>query len=162
MGPGSLPGIAQLNARRGSTRHRHRDEQHRSRPLDLPTLNAEELRGAGTIEQHAEIGDVAKRADLLALNIDRADDLVERPVGKAWRLADRRIVHLGPQRLEALPLRHAPAGVAGALRVGARDIDMDAADLERVRGIKRQDPAVGRFQLRVDHAGKSEQGYDQQ
>ena len=108
--PRPLPGIAKLDGRRGPGRDGDRDQQHRDRTLDLAALDAEERGGARAVEQHAKVGDVAVGADFLALDVDRADDLVERAVGQVRRLADRRIVHLRPERLEALALGKTPAG----------------------------------------------------
>ena len=71
-------------------------------------------------------------------------------------------MHLGPERPEALPLGDAPAGKARRLRVGAADIDVDSADLERARAVERQDAAVAALELGVDAAPKSEDGKQQQ
>src|SRR5439155_5505713 len=90
-------------------------------------------------------------------------DLVERAVGKVRCLVDRRIVHLRPQRLEALALGDAPAGKARALRVCAADINVNPADLKRVRAVERQDAAVRRPELRIQrtgHAGGGDEQHD--
>ena len=50
---------------------------------------------------------------------------------KVGRFADRPLVLLGPQRLEAFALGDPPAGVARGIGVLAADIDLDAGDLER-------------------------------
>ena len=125
--PRPLPGVLELNRGCGSARDHHRDKQHRRRPLDLTAFSAKELCGSGAIEKHSEIGDVAVRTDLLALDDDRTHDLVQRAVGEVWGLVDRQLVHLGPQGTEALPLRDPPSPEARGLRVGTADIDVDAA-----------------------------------
>lgn len=82
---------------------------------DLRPFGAKERRRPRAVELEIEVGDVAVGPDLLAVDVDRADDLVERPVGEVGRLVDGGIVHLGPKRAEALPLRHPPAGEARRL-----------------------------------------------
>src|SRR5579884_1045745 len=95
-------------------------------------LDAEERRRKVAIELDSEIGDVPVRPDQVVLDIDRADDLVERRIGQVRRLADRSVVHLRPEHFEALPLGYPPSGEARALSVRAADIDMDARNLERI------------------------------
>ena len=96
------------------------------------------------------------------LDIDRADDLIERPVRQVRRLVDGRAVHLRPQGAEALALRDPPAGKARALRVRAADVDVDPADLERPRAVERQDSAVGGLELCGDHRRQPESGEQEQ
>src|SRR4029453_11118275 len=74
--PRALPRIAELHARLGARCHDDWSQKHRHRTPHLPVLNAKELRRPSTIEEHAEIGDVAVWPDLLALDVDRANDLV--------------------------------------------------------------------------------------
>ena len=71
-------------------------------------------------------------------------------------------MHLGQECAEALPLGDAPAGKARRKRVGAADVDMDSADLERARAVDGQDPAIAALQLAVKHSRKSEDGNQQQ
>ena len=136
--PRPLPGIAQLDAGRGSARDHHRDQQHRHRALDLTAFDAEELRGAGAVEQHAEIGDVAIGPDLLALDVDRADDLVERAVGQVRGLVDRRLCILAHSARKPCRCAMRQPAIARGLRVGAADVDVDAGDLQRARAIDRE------------------------
>src|SRR5207302_4407216 len=106
----------------------------------------------------SQVCDIAVGADLLALDVDRAYDLVERSVRQVRGLRDRQIVHLGPKRAEALPLGDPPAGKARRLRVGPADVDVDSADLERARAVYGQDSAIPALQLAVKHSRKSEIG----
>ena len=74
--------------------------ERRTEPLD-----SEQLAGAGAVEQDAQGGDIALRADLLLLDDDSRDHSVQGRVGEAGRLLDRAAVGLGPERLPALLLR---------------------------------------------------------
>ena len=132
MGPGALPGIAQLNGRRRSARDHHWNQKHRRRSLHLHTLDAEERRGLRPVELDSKVGDVAGGTDLLALDVDRADNLVERSIRQRRRVVRRCIVHLGPQHPEALTLRDAPPRIARALGIGAADVDVNTADFQGV------------------------------
>src|SRR5690348_8911530 len=96
------------------------------------------------------------------LHIDRADDLIERGVGKVRRLADGCVVHFRPQQPEALALRQAPAGKARAHRILRADVDMDPVHLERARGFERKDSAVSALQLRVHPGRKTDDAKQQQ
>ena len=71
-------------------------------------------------------------------------------------------MHLRPQCLEALALGNPPAGVARALRIGAAYIDMDPADLQRVRAVERKDPALAGLELRVQPASDAGGGDEKQ
>ena len=71
-------------------------------------------------------------------------------------------VSLRPQRLEALALSDAPPGKAGRLCIRPTDIDVDAADLKRVRAVEWEDTAVTRLQLRVYSAAYAGDGQEQQ
>src|SRR5262249_15057307 len=94
-------------------------------------------------------------ANLLTLDIDRADDVVEGCIRQVRRLADGRIVHLRPQGAESLALRDPPAGIASAHCVIGADIDVDAADLQGAGAVERKDSSFAGFELRVNRAGNS-------
>ena len=102
--------------------------------------DAEELGRARPVEQDAEVGDVAVGADLLALDDDRADELVEGRIRQVRRFGHRPLVRFRPKRLEALALGDPPACVARRLRILAADIDLDAGDLERPGAVDRRMP----------------------
>src|SRR5206468_5816769 len=63
--PRPLPGVPELDASLRATADRDRNEEHGLRALNLPVFNAEELRGAGAIEQDSKIGDITIGPDLL-------------------------------------------------------------------------------------------------
>jgi hypothetical protein len=44
------------------------------------------LRGAGAVEQQAQVRDIAIGPDLLVLDVDGGDDVVERRIGQVRRL----------------------------------------------------------------------------
>jgi hypothetical protein len=157
--PGALPAVAKLDPRRGAAGNQDGQDQHRDRPADFAAFDAEEWRGAGAVELDAEICDVAGGADLLALHVDRADDLVERRIGQVGRLGGRALVGRRPQFLESLALRHPPAGIARRHRILAADVNANAADLERARAVDRQDSALAGLELGANrHARASDHG----
>ena len=113
--PGLLPFVARFEALEGRAGQHDRDDQHRRRAADR-AADPEQLAGAGAVEQDAERGDVALRADLLLLDDDPGDHRVERGIGEARRLADRAAVGLRPERLPALRLGLPPALVRAPCR----------------------------------------------
>src|SRR3546814_7398354 len=73
-GPGLLPLVLEFEAVAGRTRLQDGDDQHRRRSPDGALRPTQHLAGAGAIEQDAELGDIALRADLLLLDDDTGDD----------------------------------------------------------------------------------------
>ena len=86
--PGTLPGIARLDAGQGASGKHHRDQQHWFGSAQV-SCHANQFGRAGSVEQHAEVGDVTAGADLLLFNRNRADEAVER------RVVDLDVSHVG-------------------------------------------------------------------
>src|SRR3954451_16762293 len=129
---------------------------------DLTPFNAQKRSGTVAVELDGQIGDVAVRPQEFVIDIDRAHDLVERSVGGNGRLVDGRVVHLRPERAEALPLRHPPSRKACRLRVSGAYVDMHRAALERAGSVEGKDPAIAGFELRIDCSTDTESGQEQQ
>ena len=160
--PCALPGVSQLYARFGTRRHRDGDQKHRDRSLRLSSLDTEEFGGAGAIEQHSQIGNIPIGTDQLVLDSDRANDLIQRSVRKVRRLRDWSIVHLRPQRLEALPLSNPPASISRGLSIRPTHVHMDAGDLKGSRAVDRRNAPIPALELRVNGRRHSEDGEQDQ
>jgi hypothetical protein len=129
---------------------------------DLAPLHSEEWSGTIPVELNTKIGNVSVRPDFFMIDVDRAHDLVERIVGQNWSRIDRRIVHLGPERAECLPLGYAPARQPRGLCVGATHIHMDSADLERIGRIERKNSTITAFELCIKNPADSEDREEEQ
>src|SRR5829696_2651160 len=153
--PGALPRVADLDRCVGARRDDHRDQEHRHGPAKV-AADSEKLCGSRPVEEDAKVGDVAVGADLLALDDDRADELVEGRIRHRRSFGHWPIMGLCPERLEPQTLGLPPALVARGLRIFASRVDVDAGDLERAGAVDRRNAPVARLHLCVDDPRKPE------
>jgi len=150
--PGALPRSVALKDVTGAARPFDRHQQHRRRTQHLHR-DAKYRPCLGAIEQHAELGDITRRADLLLLDDDPRHHRIERRIGH------RRAVPGQPlrQHLPALALRQPPAALPRRVGILAAHVDHHAVDFEVARGridrilrrrLRAPFPALGH-----DHAG---------
>src|SRR3546814_5018855 len=151
-GPGLLPLVLEFEAVAGRTRLQDGDDQHRRRSPDGALRPTQHLAGAGAIEQDAELGDIALRADLLLLDDDTGDDRVEPRIGEIRRLRRGAARGLGPERCPAEALRLPPALEPRFLRGLAAGIDLDAAHLQGAGTVDRRHAPPGALVLFVKGA----------
>ncbi|PAV67575.1 hypothetical protein WR25_22200 [Diploscapter pachys] len=153
--PGLLPIVALFEHCFDAARNLQRHEQHRARPVGIGA-DAQDRRRPAAVEQHAQLGDIARRPQLFVLDDDARHDLVQRIVGNQRAVATQPARQLHPR----LALRQPPAAQARGLRRLRRDVDRDAAHLEIARTVDRRDPAPA-LDLRKRTRAKKERGTGQ-
>jgi hypothetical protein len=160
--PGAQPLVTGLEALKGAAGLQDRNDQKRRGSPAGRGRGAEQLAGAGAIEQDAEPGDVAGGPDLLVLDHDGGDHGVEDAVRKAGGAGDRLARGLGPEHLPALGLGLPPAVQPRFLGGLAGDVDLDAGDLQRAGAVDGRDAAIAAFKLREQGGTASERGEESQ
>ena len=154
--PGLLPGRRALEHRRRAPGFLERHDQQRGRAERLPG-DAQDRARAPTIEQHAELCNVAVRSDLLILDDDPAHQRVERRIGKRARTTRQ----ASGQNVPALALRQPPACGSRGFGIGAGYIDGNAGNLETTGTCDRRDPAAAVLDLRDHGTAGSKQRHQQ-
>ena len=158
--PGALPLRAPLEHLERAARGFDWDHEHRRRAHDLPAGAAQVAARTSPIEQHAQPRDVARRPDLLVVDLDAGDDRIERRIGQARRLAEGDAADAREQHLPRLALRLAPAAHPRRVRALRRDVDIDVGHLEIGRAVDRRHAALARRELRADHSPPGERDRD--